>query len=35
MTAILIGLLAWLVTSLALGVSLGRMIHAVNPIDEG
>jgi hypothetical protein len=35
MSVILLGLLAWLVLGAALGVPIGRMIRATNPIDEG
>jgi hypothetical protein len=33
-TTILVGLLAWTLIGLAVGLPLGRIIHTFNPIDE-
>ena len=34
MSVLLVGLLAWLVIGAAVGVPIGRIIRATNPIDE-
>jgi hypothetical protein len=34
MSLVLLGLLAWLVIGAAVGVPIGRILRATNPIDE-